>query len=104
MKRFDIVLFLIGISCWVVGRYIHIVDHPEWTQVQALLNLWMFWAAGFLFMLGAVLLMEMERHTNKLKKERDDLVKLNEDGDELLKKQVERSIRNKLKRNKSCLL
>ena len=93
MKIFGILLCVVGASSILIGKYIHIVDHPEWTQVQALLNLWMFWVAGLSFWVGAVLLNGMESHINKLKKERDRLVKLNKEGDELVKRQKKRELR-----------
>lgn len=45
---YRVILLAIAVLCLVGARFYHITFHPEWTEAQALLNLWPFWMGGVL--------------------------------------------------------
>lgn len=38
----------------VVGRLIHLLEHPEWTEAEAFLNLWAVWSVAAWFLIMSV--------------------------------------------------
>lgn len=54
------------LCCWVgilsitIGKLIHVVSFKEWTEVEAFRNLWMFWIAGFSFIIASILIMKIK--------------------------------------------
>lgn len=68
MKRVAFVLALLGAGVFAAGRVYHFVAHPEWTEPQALINLWHTWLLGSVYLLGSGLLLWAAAYGKKGKK------------------------------------
>jgi hypothetical protein len=56
MKYFAFAMSFIGLSLIIGGNLFWLFSHPEWTQPQALVNLWPVWLAGASACVGGIFL------------------------------------------------